>query len=155
MPVDPSDDERSDDEREFNWEPLRKNFSTEVEGADAVDALDAPNGLLCPIGHSVMRNPVVTDNGHSYERCNIVRWFAKHTTSPLTGKKLRHTNVIPNLALRKTIAEWLERHIAEKQSKKDDNDARVEMTQVSESEDCSATREDAAEQGKEAMIPQQ
>ena len=129
---------------------------TEVNGADAVDASDVPNGLLCPIGHSVMRDPVVTDDGHSYERCNIVRWFAKHTTSPLTGKKLRHTNVIPNLALRKTIAEWLERYIAEKQSRKDDTDARVEMAQVSESEDRSATREDAArredaaEQGKDA-----
>jgi len=166
MPLDPSDDDSSDDEREFDWEPPR-NYFTEVEGADAVDPTGALDGLLCPIGHGVMRDPVVTDDGHSYERCNIVRWFAKHTTSPLTGKKLRHTCLIPNLALRKTIAEWLERQREEKKTREDDNDARVETARVSwitredaaeaydsatvENEEIGwATREDAAEQGMEA-----
>ena len=148
MPVDPSDHDSSDEEQEFDWEPLRKNI-TVIEVADAVDVSDALNGLLCPIGHSVMRDPVVCEDGHSYERCNIVRWFAKHRTSPLTGKKLRHTNIIPNLALRKTIVEWLERHAAEKKSREDDNDARVETARVSESEER-ATREGAAKHGKEA-----
>jgi len=148
MTDDPSDHDSSDEEREFDWEPLRKN-NTEVEVAEAVDVSDALNGLICPIGHSVMRDPVVCEDGHSYERCNIVRWFAKHTTSPLTGKKLRHTNIIPNLALRKTIVEWLERHAAENKSREDDNDARVERARVSESGER-ATRDGAAKHGQEA-----
>jgi hypothetical protein len=148
--VESSDDDRSsDNEREFYWEPLRKNI-TEVEVVEEVDVPDALDAFLCPIDHSVMRDPVVCDDGHSYERCNIVRWLAKNTISPMTGKKLRHTYAIPNLTLQSSILEWLERLAEEKRSREDENAARVlETARVSESEELT-TREDAAKHGIEA-----
>ena len=42
----------------------------------------------CPISHEPMVDPVVTDDGHTYERANIERWFESHDTSPLTGARL-------------------------------------------------------------------
>jgi hypothetical protein len=36
---------------------------------------DAITSFLCPSGRTLMRDPVMCADGHSYERANIVRWF--------------------------------------------------------------------------------
>ncbi|KDO32116.1 hypothetical protein SPRG_03334 [Saprolegnia parasitica CBS 223.65] len=73
-----------------------------------------PSAYLCPITQEVMVDPVVTMDGHSYERSAIVRWIRSSqdasrdgvATSPLTNLPLRSTVLIPNLALKKAIAEY-------------------------------------------------
>ncbi|EQC28380.1 hypothetical protein SDRG_13927 [Saprolegnia diclina VS20] len=73
-----------------------------------------PSAYLCPITQDVMVDPVVTMDGHSYERSAIVRWIQRSqaesragvATSPLTNLPLRSTQLIPNLALKKAIAEY-------------------------------------------------
>jgi hypothetical protein len=54
----------------------------------------------------VMRDPVITADGQTYERMEIEKWFALgNRTSPLTGEELPSTNLLPNIALRKAIRE--------------------------------------------------
>ena len=66
-----------------------------------------PRSIVCPITSLPMADPVVTSDGHSYEREAILRWFATRRTSPCTGMVLDTTHVIPNHALRATVHELL------------------------------------------------
>ena len=60
-----------------------------------------PSGFVCPISEDIMRDPVVCADGHTYDRPNIEQWFAAgHDTSPNTGGRLPHLNLVPNHALR-------------------------------------------------------
>ena len=56
--------------------------------AEAASPGDEPPELLCPITLSMMGDPVVANDGHSYERAAIATWLATHDTSPLTGEVL-------------------------------------------------------------------
>jgi hypothetical protein len=145
-----SDDESDTEEREFDWEP-KINRSREVDGR--VDKLDMPDALPsfhCPIDHSVMRDPVVLSDGHSYDRPNIVRWLATNVTSPMTGIIHVDRKLSPNLNLRNAISEWLEirtekeredavRHEreAEEAGREEEEKARqLSMTRAREAEDA-------------------
>jgi hypothetical protein len=44
--------------------------------------------LICPITYQIFHDPVVTGDGHTYERTAIVRWICEHGTSPLTRQPL-------------------------------------------------------------------
>jgi len=69
--------------------------------------------FVCPITQDLMADPVVTADGHTYEREAILRWLHKQQscglpcTSPLTGEPLEHINLVPNVALRGLIRELL------------------------------------------------
>ena len=52
--------------------------------AAATSPGDEPPELLCPITLSMMGDPVVANDGHSYERAAIATWLATHDTSPQT-----------------------------------------------------------------------
>jgi serine/threonine protein kinase len=65
-----------------------------------------PESLLCPITYSIMVDPVVCADGHSYDRVAIEEWLRFHNTSPLTNQPLPHKHLIPNHALRKMIDEF-------------------------------------------------
>jgi hypothetical protein len=47
---------------------------------------------VCPISTSIMTNPVIAEDGQTYEEAWIVEWFKEHNTSPISrtkiGKKL-------------------------------------------------------------------
>jgi hypothetical protein len=73
-----------------------------------------PNEHLSPISLNVMRDPVVADDGHTYERVEITQWFNQRVisglpvTSPKTGAVLRNTNLTSNYALKALIDDWKE-----------------------------------------------
>jgi hypothetical protein len=72
-------------------------------GARASFVLDS---FQCPLTMEVMRDPVFTADGQTYERREIEEWFALgNRTRPLTGEELPSTNLLPNIALRKAIRE--------------------------------------------------
>ena len=50
-----------------------------------------------------MRDPVMTCDGHTFEREAIERWLATHTTSPMTGMRLETSTLTPTIALRQLI----------------------------------------------------
>ena len=66
----------------------------------------ALDSFSCPLSLEVMKDPVVCADGQTYERSEIEAWFATgKTTSPLTGVELESRALIPNVALRRAIAE--------------------------------------------------
>lgn len=71
-----------------------------------------PNDFLCPINLSVMKDPVICTDGHTYERTAIEQWFQNNNTSPKTGINLISKTLIPNIALRNTIEEFFNKDCA-------------------------------------------
>ncbi|CAI5521754.1 unnamed protein product [Closterium sp. Naga37s-1] len=49
---------------------------------------DVPPAFVDCITQEIMRDPVITADGHSYERAAIEKWLMHHDTSPMTGKVL-------------------------------------------------------------------
>lgn len=72
------------------------------------DYSDAPKAFICPVTKVLMRDPVATVDGHSYEREAIETWIKYNKTSPSTGQKLRASELLPNHALRVAINFWLD-----------------------------------------------
>lgn len=64
---------------------------------------DVPKEYLCPLTLEVMMNPVVCEDGHSYERRALEAWLQNHNTSPMSNARLSTTMVVPNHALRNSI----------------------------------------------------
>uniref|UniRef100_A0A061RA49 Achain crystal structure of engineered northeast structural genomics consortium target n=1 Tax=Tetraselmis sp. GSL018 TaxID=582737 RepID=A0A061RA49_9CHLO len=69
-----------------------------------------PHSFLCPITQDVMVDPVTAEDGHSYERIAIERWFQRCHTSPLTNLPIK-TKLVPNAFLKNEIAQWLARRL--------------------------------------------
>jgi len=55
---------------------------------------------------TIMSDPVIAADGHTYEREAIKTWLREHKTSPRTNLELRHTHVIPNHSLKSAIQEF-------------------------------------------------
>ncbi len=63
-------------------------------------------GFECPITSELMLQPVIADDGHSYECAAIESWFsAGNRTSPVTGQVLQSLVLRPNHALRAAISQ--------------------------------------------------
>jgi hypothetical protein len=61
---------------------------------------------FCPLTMKVLRDPVITADGQTYERTEIASWFELgNKTSPLTGAELPSTHLTSNIALRNAIQE--------------------------------------------------
>ncbi len=66
-----------------------------------------PDEFKDPITHEIMVDPVITADGHSYERASITRWFLMgHHTSPLTNARLANQDILPNHSLRQAIENY-------------------------------------------------
>ena len=64
--------------------------------------------MMCPISCEIMKDPVVSIDGWTYERVCIEQWFATgKQTSPATNV-LSHTTLVPNNSLRVMIREFLD-----------------------------------------------
>ncbi|KAL5200856.1 hypothetical protein ABZP36_035210 [Zizania latifolia] len=67
-----------------------------------------PDALQCPITLDLMTDPVTVSTGQTYDRASITRWMkAGCRTCPVTGERLRTTDVIPNAALRAIVERML------------------------------------------------
>eukprot|EP00038_Savillea_parva_P019814 m.29034 g.29034 ORF g.29034 m.29034 type:complete len:908 (+) comp4566_c0_seq1:234-2957(+) len=67
---------------------------------------ECPPSFKCPVTQEVMRDPVCTCDGHTFERQSIEQWLISHDTSPLTGLRLESRTLLPNVALRCAIEEY-------------------------------------------------
>jgi hypothetical protein len=78
---------------------------------DAEDG-DVPAAFQCgaTVDGSPMRDPVILiASGQTYERVTVERWLEDHNTDPLTNVSLgRNRAMIPNVAMRQAIADWLQ-----------------------------------------------
>ena len=69
-----------------------------------------PNSFFCPITHNLMRDPVVIEDGVSYEHDAIKKWLETNCTSPFTNEDVDEDVVIKNTNLKNVINLWLESH---------------------------------------------
>ena len=67
---------------------------------NAVD--EAFNEFLCPITLSLPLDPVMTEDGHMYERVAIARWLETHQRSPMTNKAMS-TELVPAVQVKNMI----------------------------------------------------
>ncbi|KAK9829576.1 hypothetical protein WJX72_006579 [[Myrmecia] bisecta] len=65
--------------------------------------------MCCPITHDFMQDPVIAEDGHTYDRAAIVEWFSQHDTSPMTNQVLATKVLIPNILMRRLIQSHLAR----------------------------------------------
>ena len=64
--------------------------------------------FLCPISGRLFHDPVVTADGHSYEKQEIDKWFKMGSSnSPMTGLRLPHTHTVKNHTLRAALHEYI------------------------------------------------
>ena len=52
--------------------------------------------LICPITSEYIKNPGVTEYGHTYERAAIERWLRTRNTDPNSNLQLNHREIYPN-----------------------------------------------------------
>lgn len=115
--------------------PTAEASVAEEEGAEAMIRLrgsqasvagdgEAPENYFCPITQETMTDPVMAEDGYTYERLAIERWFEQKSRSQggLWGSGGNQTapspmgnhaiskKLIPNNALRSEIMEWRERN---------------------------------------------
>ena len=99
----PQQEEQEEEKIENNNNNLEKsstmttNYEEDTEGKDS---------FICPINQTLMKDPVITPYGTTYERSAILNWLKKHDTDPLTKKKLTKDMLITNYALRSAIEEY-------------------------------------------------
>lgn len=72
--------------------------------------IDVPEDFICPITHEVMSDPVMCEDGFSYERSAILEWFAKDkNTSPMTNSVLTSLEVYDNDKKKEEIQRYLKK----------------------------------------------
>jgi hypothetical protein len=69
--------------------------------------MTSQDNFICPITQAIMNNPVICDDGITYEYDAITQWLQSHNTSPVTRQFINSTHLIPNIALRNTIQDFL------------------------------------------------
>jgi len=93
-------------------EIVREQRRQLVEAEEAVGS--AVPDFRCPLGLQLMREPVMLEDGRSYEKANIERWFhqqqleEKPASSPVTRAVLRSTQLVVNLNLKNAIVAAVE-----------------------------------------------
>ena len=61
---------------------------------------------IWPISFKLMSDPVVAQDGNSYERSEIETWFNKNSTSPMDRSDIRDKTLYKNIGLKATIQLW-------------------------------------------------
>lgn len=59
---------------------------------------------------TLMDDPVLASDGHTYNREQIERWMKLHDISPFTLQPLEHKKLVSNTAIHRLIKKWYELH---------------------------------------------
>ncbi|VYS57057.1 unnamed protein product [Arabidopsis thaliana] len=71
------------------------------------EEIEIPNYFICPISLEIMKDPVTTVSGITYDRQNIVKWLEKVPSCPVTKQPLPlDSDLTPNHMLRRLIQHW-------------------------------------------------
>ncbi|KIE06079.1 hypothetical protein NF27_BL00020, partial [Candidatus Jidaibacter acanthamoeba] len=66
--------------------------------------VEHPNEYICIITQDLMEEPVIAEDGYSYEKESIVRWMREHRNqSPMTRQAMDPGKLIPNRNLKDAI----------------------------------------------------
>ena len=72
-----------------------------------MSASSLPITCYCPITMLPMTDPVMGPDRQTYERSAIEQWLDTHSVSPLTRQAMTKSQLIPNIALRDVIEEYM------------------------------------------------
>jgi hypothetical protein len=61
--------------------------------------------LKCPITHEIMRQPVIMQDGYTYEKQAITNWISRNNRSPMTNLPISNFQMIPNLIVSQLVRE--------------------------------------------------
>lgn len=92
----------SREDKEKKYFTIRKSLSSHP-----FEPLEA---FCCPITKEVMKDPVETPSGHTFERSAIEKWLAEKNFCPLTSTPLDTSMLRPNKTLRQSTEEWRDRN---------------------------------------------
>ncbi|XVF46762.1 hypothetical protein PTKIN_Ptkin03bG0054500 [Pterospermum kingtungense] len=101
-----------------NWSivPRMSTFDVDLDFEEEAQILPFKN-FLCPLTKEVMKEPVVLETSQTYERTAIKYWFercvddGRDPTCPVTGQVLKSLELKPNIGLKGTIEEWVNRNV--------------------------------------------
>ena len=62
--------------------------------------------FTCPITYELFRDPVLAEDGHTYERVAIEKWIRENGTSPFTRQPLSMNQLHPNLTVKQAVADF-------------------------------------------------
>jgi len=83
------------------------NYGQYITHTSELGGVEPPEQFKCPISSRLMFDPVIIESGVTYERMWIKKWFEEgNDTCPKTRKKLLHTALTPNVAMKDFISKW-------------------------------------------------
>jgi len=62
-----------------------------------------PSYFFCPLTETIMKDPVITPDGTTFERVAILRWLILQPCNPVTGISLSHTDLVVDHLVRTSI----------------------------------------------------
>lgn len=71
---------------------------------------DIPTEFCCPISLGLMMDPVLTVDGHTFDRDCITRWLLHNNTNPLTHSMLQNKSLVSNRVLWSMIQAYCATH---------------------------------------------
>lgn len=77
-----------------------------LESSESQDKMPS-SSFTCPLTMMAMFDPVLDAEGNTYERTAILEWLQRKKNSPLSRQPLHQRMLIPNIALRETIHEFM------------------------------------------------
>lgn len=84
----------------------KSNSISENQGSVVTTDSYECESFLCPISQEVMKDPVITPSGISYERKSILDWLKKNQCCPLTKAPLTDKDLVTNYALKSAIEDY-------------------------------------------------
>ena len=69
--------------------------------------------LMCPIALELFMDPVIAEDGNTYERNAITQWIHQHDTSPITKKPMNIDRLIPNHKIKDSVANFKQQQTRE------------------------------------------
>jgi len=113
---------RSDDEKrsskgkgDIKAKPKDPDSQTKKnQSAKQKPTVEPPDDLLCPVTHSLFRDPVVNKAGNTYERAALEHFWEtfgrRRLVDPLTNEALPDDGIIPNWDMRRRVQAFMDQH---------------------------------------------
>jgi hypothetical protein len=88
----------------------QKKKVPEINYDDTTDEYADYESFICPISNQIMKDPVMTHKGITYERRSILDWLKKKKECPITRTPLKEDQLTTNYALKNAIDEYLRKN---------------------------------------------